>query len=95
MTTAQCSGRPEDYGPVTAAPLLPPGWRCSAYWYATHRGLPVTFSYLLELGRHAARAARWYGIAPAPVAEGIFPAVHTWEPWLWDQAAAELAGCHG
>ena len=72
--------------------LLPPGYRCTAYWYALHNGLPADLGYLLELGRRAARAASWLGLAPVRVPEGPFPAVNTWEPWLWDLAAAGIAG---
>ena len=70
--------------------LLPPGYRCTAYWYALHNGLPADLGYLLELGRRAARAASWLGLAPVRVPEGPFPAVNTWEPWLWDLAAAGM-----
>jgi hypothetical protein len=78
------------YGLVNNRLLLPPGWRCTAYYYAAHSGLPVTYSYLLELGLRAARAARWLGLRQATVREGPFR-VHTWPEWVWVRAAASLA----
>lgn len=70
--------------------LLPPGARCTAYWYASRRALPAVFPYLVELGLRAARDARWYGIAAARVPEGPFPAVHQWPEPVWDGAAASM-----
>jgi len=70
--------------------LLPEGVRCTAYWYAQNRGLPVTFGYLLELGLRAARLARWHGIWQSMVREG-YPDnplwVHTWPACIFDEAA--------
>jgi hypothetical protein len=81
------------YGPVTALPgqpLLPAGWRCSAFYWAARRGLPVTLSYLLELGLQAARIARWHGLPEARTPEGPY-IVHQWPEWVFEQAAARLA----
>jgi hypothetical protein len=47
--------------------------------------------YLQELGLRAARDARRLGTGKITVCEGPFPAVNTWEPWIWDQAAASMA----
>jgi uncharacterized protein DUF4326 len=48
--------------------------------------------YLLELGLRAARAARWLGLAQAPVREGPFW-VHQWPERIWDEAARPAAPC--
>jgi hypothetical protein len=48
--------------------------------------------YLRELGLRAAWLARQHGLAAARIPEGPFPAVHTWPPWVWDAAAASMAG---
>lgn len=77
------------YGPVNNHAMCPPGYRVTAYWWASHRGLPADLGYLQELGLRAARAASWLGIAPVRVPEGPYWC-HTWEPWLWDTAAAGL-----
>jgi hypothetical protein len=70
--------------------LLPPGARCTAYWYAQAAGLPCDLASLLALGRAAAHAAAWSGIPPAKVAEGPY-LVHTWPQQAWDEAAGWLA----
>jgi hypothetical protein len=75
---------------LTQAPLLPPGWRCTAYYYTQHRGMPVTLSYLQELGLRAARIAWWHGIPEAKAWEGFWWC-HTWPEWVWQQAAVRLA----
>ena len=80
----------DPYQPVTECPVLPAGWRCTAYYWATHRGLPVTLSYLQELGAAAAREARWAGLERAAVPEGPFPAVLLWPPGVWAYAEAQL-----
>ena len=78
------------YGTVSNHPMCPPGYRVSAYYWAVHRGLPADLGFLFELGRRAARAASWLGIAPVRIPEGPFPQVNLWEPWLWDLAAAGM-----
>src|SRR5215831_106302 len=74
---------------VTA--IFEPGLRVSAYYHSVRRGLPVTMCHLQELGLRAARLARQHGLAAARVPEGPFW-VHTWPPWVWDAAAASMAG---
>jgi len=71
-------------------PLLPAGWRCSAFYWAAHRGLPVTLSYLQELGLRAARLGRWHGIPEARAPEGPY-IVFLWPEQVWEQAAVRLA----
>jgi hypothetical protein len=70
--------------------LLPPGARCTAYWYARAAGLPCDLEFLRALGLAAWYAAAWHGLAPAKVAEGPY-LVHTWPQQAWDEAAAWLA----
>jgi hypothetical protein len=66
----------------------------TAYWYSLHHGLPAALPSLQELGLRAARIACWHGLAVMRVPEGPYWC-HTWPEWLWDLAAAELAGWHG
>jgi len=70
--------------------IIEPGMRCTAYYYATQRGLPVTMCYLLELGLRGARAARWLGIPQATLREG-FLVVNAWPEQAWHEAAASIA----
>jgi hypothetical protein len=72
----------------------PPGTRVTAYFYAAARGLPCDLDYLTELGRAAARRARWLGIPPWRVLEGPL-AVHAW-PEVWAEAgmAVNTDSCH-
>lgn len=79
--------------------LLPPDYRCSAYWFALHGGLmtgdwPGDLEFLRELGYRAACLARWHGIPPWFVIEGPFvnPGVHSWPEWVWCQVADAMAG---
>jgi hypothetical protein len=75
------------------APLLPPGMRCTAYFYAQQSGLLTghgDMEFLTELGWHAAVLARWHQIPPWKVNEGpLF--VHTWPEWVWSTTADLLA----
>ena len=80
----------QTYGTVSAPPLLPPGYRATAYWWACHRGLPVQLGYLQELGLRAARLAWQHGIPAARVPEGPFWC-HTWPAGIWAGAEAQLA----
>jgi hypothetical protein len=73
-----------------AGRLLPPGMRCSAYWYSAQRGYPVAMCCLLELGLRAARLARQAGWVTVRVTEGPF-LVNTWPEEFWDAAAATMA----
>lgn len=79
----------DPYGPVTSFPWLEPGWRCTAYYWAVHRGLLTTLEYLTELGRIAAGQARWAGLEPAQVPEGPY-IVHQWPAPVWLAAEARL-----
>lgn len=76
-------------GILRQARLLPPGYRCSAYWYSAQRGLPSAMCCLLELGTRAARLARQAGLATARIAEGPFW-VNTWPEEFWDAATATM-----
>jgi hypothetical protein len=79
------------YAPVTqSAWFLPEGYRCTAYWWAVHRGLPLDLGSLMRLGRQAATEARWAGTEPRQIPEGPYPAVHTWPGWIWAAAEARL-----
>jgi hypothetical protein len=69
--------------------LLPPGYRCSAYWYSARRGLPASMCCLLELGTRAARIARQAGWTAVRITEGPFR-VNTWPQEFWDAAAATM-----
>ena len=73
------------------AGLLPPGLRCSAWWYARARGLPQDLDCLMQLGAVAAGMARWEGLEPWQVPErhpdGITYLVHMWPERIWDAAA--------
>lgn len=73
--------------------LLPPGMRCSAWWYAQHRGLPVSMGYLKSLGLTAARMAFWEGLEPWQVPErhpdGVTYLVYQWPERIWDAASAQ------
>jgi hypothetical protein len=80
--------------------LLPEETRYTAYYYASQKGLPVTFGFLLEFGLRAARLARWHGLRQALTWEGAGPPgttpgfwVHTWPAWIWDEAARPAAPC--
>jgi len=73
-----------------AAPLP----RVTAYWHASQHGLPCDLDYLRELGLRAWRIAAWYGIPPLKAPEGPFW-VHTWAPWTWELAAADMAAFYG
>lgn len=73
--------------------LLPPGMRCSAYWYALRSGLVSgsgDLDFLRCLGWHAARLARWQGIPPWQVPEGPY-LVFMWPEQVWDAAWAVMA----
>ena len=70
------------------AGLLPPSMRCSAYWYAQNRGLPVSIGYLKSLGLIAARMAYREGLAPWQVPEGPY-LVHQWPEHIWDAASVQ------
>lgn len=74
--------------------LLPPGMRCTGYWYARAEGMDTDLEFLRELGLAAWRVARWSGCAPALVPEGPYR-VHTWPEEVWDAAVAELAAGYG
>lgn len=80
--------------------MLPPGCRCSAYWYASQARLLTgsgDLEFLTELGIRAARMARWEGIPPWQVIEGPYW-VHMWPEHIWSRAAdqmAEEAARHG
>ena len=71
--------------------LLPPGMRCSSWWYAMHRGLPQDLAYLKGLGLAAARLARWEGLEEWKVPEGP-DQVHMWPERIFDEAARHPAG---
>jgi hypothetical protein len=77
------------YAPVTNPPLLPPGWRCSAFYWSAGRGLPVTLGWLQELGLRAARLGRRQGIPEIRAPEGPFW-VLLWSEDIWAQAKARL-----
>ena len=75
------------YGTVSNHPMCPPGYRVSAYYWAVHRGLPADLGFLFELGRRAARAASWLGIAPVRIPEGpegrvAFASVTSLAKWI-------------
>jgi hypothetical protein len=72
------------------AGLLPPFFRCSAFWYAQARGLPVSLDYLKVLGLTAARMAWREGLEPWQVPEGPF-FVYQWPERIWDAASTGLA----
>lgn len=72
------------------AGLLPAGMRCSAYWYAQARGLPLDLPYLKALGLTAWRIAAWEGLAEWQVPEGPYR-VHMWPEPVWDAAANGVA----
>lgn len=63
-----------------------PESRVTAYRYAVHHGLPCTLEYLAELGRQAARRARWLGLESRQVPEGPF-LVHAWPERIWEEVA--------
>lgn len=69
--------------------------RCSAYWYALHRGLPADLDYLRALGLTAYRMARWEGLEEWKVPEGPW-IVFMWPEHIWDAAAQNpvLAGSY-
>lgn len=67
-----------------------PEVRCTAYWYASTRGLSCDPDFLLELGRQAARHARWLGIPEQKTPEGPF-IVHAWPEAAWDYVAPRSA----
>lgn len=75
------------------AGLLPPGMRCSAWWYARARGLPQDLGYLMSLGLTAARMARWEGLEDWQVPErhpdGVTYLVHQWPERIWDAASSQ------
>jgi hypothetical protein len=66
--------------------------RVTAYWYASHHGLPCDLDSLLALGLAAARHGRWLGIPPWYVQEGPLR-VHTWPETVF--AYVTGAGCPG
>ena len=70
--------------------LLPPGCRCSAFWYAQARGLPQDLDYLKALGLTAWRMATWEGLAEWRVPEGPYW-VHMWPERIFDAASLGLA----
>lgn len=61
-----------------------PGCRVTAYWYASHHGLPCDLDYLKAFGAAAARLARWQGILVLRVPEGPY-LVHSWPEAVWDE----------
>ena len=75
--------------------LLPAGMRCSAWWYAQHRGLPVSLDYLKALGLTAVRMARWEGLeewrVPERHPDGTVYLVCMWPERIWDAAAQNPA----
>ena len=89
--------------------FLPPGIRCSAYWYAWRAGLLTSgdlftggeysadLEFLRTLGWFAARRARWLGIPDMTVPEGPYR-VHMWPERVWSDTAdamAQAAAEHG
>lgn len=72
------------------AGLLPSGMRCSAFWYARARGLPVSLDYLRALGLTAYRMAIWEGLETWRVPEGPF-LVYQWPERIWDAASVQPA----
>lgn len=76
---------------------LPPGMRCTAYWYAQRAGMmpygitdPDDIEFLRVLGARAALRARWYGYPEWLVPEGPFR-VHMWPEHVWDEVALAMA----
>lgn len=73
--------------------LLPPGMRCSGWWYATARGLPVSLDYLKSLGLTASRMATWEGLerwqVPERHPDGVTYQVFMWPERIWDAASAQ------
>lgn len=76
---------------------LPPGMRCTAYWYAQRAGMmpygitdPDDIEFLRVLGARAALRARWYGYPEWLVPEGPFR-VHMWPEHVWDEVASAMA----
>jgi hypothetical protein len=73
--------------------LLPPGARCTAYWYAQHAGMLTgdgDFEFLRALGLAAWRIAGRHRLPEAKVPEGPY-LVHQWPEWCWSQAADRIA----
>ena len=90
-----CDGYAED--DVTS--YLPPGYRCTAFWYAQRAGLLTAgdllaggedLDFLKELGLQAARLARWQGIPAQLVPEGPYR-VHAWPEAVWSEIADRMA----
>ena len=92
-------------GNITEAPvrqLLPPGYRCSAYWFCWQAGLltgdwAADLEFMRELGWHAAVLARAWRIPPWCCDEGPFW-VNTWPEQVWSvtaDAMMDRAAEHG
>jgi hypothetical protein len=82
---------------AVTARYLPPGARCSAYWYAQRGGMlpygvtdPDDLEFLRVLGARAVLLARWYGYLPWQVPEGPY-LVHMWPEHVWDEVASAMA----
>lgn len=75
---------------------LPPGYRCSAYFYAARAGMvsvpqaPGDLEFLRELGLRAASLARWEGIPAVRVPEGPYQ-VYLWPERIWSEVADAMA----
>lgn len=74
--------------------MTPEPPRVTAYYHASTHSLPCDLDWLRELGLRAWRIAAWYGVPQLKVPEGPY-LVHTWEPWLWELAAADMAAFYG
>ena len=74
--------------------LLPPGVRCTAYWYAWRVSLLTgngDLEFLKALGLRAWHLARWHGVPEWPkIREGPYQ-VLLWPEWVWDVAARQMA----
>jgi hypothetical protein len=72
---------------------LPPGWSCTAYWYAGRAGMLTgdgDLEFLRCLGLRAAGLARWHRLPVWQVPEGPFT-VHMWPEWVWDVTVRQMA----
>lgn len=72
------------------AGLLPPDYRCSAFWYARNAGLDAGLEFLREFGARASRIARWYGVPEWPrQPEGPYWVLY-WPEWVFDAAVSDM-----